>query len=329
MRTIGYIYSMPFDAYDTIFQQFPSADAEVWKNKIIKDLKGGEFEKLIWTSPDDIEVLPFYTKEDTENYRLEIPEKKSQGWEICEKISVADCAKANKMALHALEQGATSIVFNLHFRNFTPQDIDILLDGILLDVAPVNFEHYIEEEKHYLKTKVPGSCPHFVIVPQHFSLVEELVYALEYGTKSIHENIVFRFFTCQHYFFEIAKLRAFRWLWKQVADLNKKPLTTYIQSETGLLRRADENEYNNMLRNTTEAMSAILGGCDSLIINSHDIEKNDTEFGKRIARNIHHILLHEANFSDIHQAAKGSYFIEYLTFQLAQKTWERFRHSIS
>ena len=59
---------MSLDSYESIFQQFPSVSAEEWRNKIIKDLKGESFDKLIWHTKEDIEVLPFYTKEDNEKY---------------------------------------------------------------------------------------------------------------------------------------------------------------------------------------------------------------------------------------------------------------------
>ena len=54
---------MALDTYESIFQSFPPATAQDWKNKIIKDLKGEPYDKLIWHTNENIEVLPFYTKE--------------------------------------------------------------------------------------------------------------------------------------------------------------------------------------------------------------------------------------------------------------------------
>ena len=81
---------MPLDTYESIFQQFPTVSADEWKNKIIKDLKGEAFDKLIWHTKEDIEVLPFYTKEDNLNYQLNIPEKQTNGWQIKERIFVGE-----------------------------------------------------------------------------------------------------------------------------------------------------------------------------------------------------------------------------------------------
>jgi len=314
---------MSLDTFDSIFQQFPATTPEDWKNKIIKDLKGDEFEKLIWHSKEDIEVLPFYTKEDHQKYQLNIPEKQTKHWLITERIIVDSILAANKNALFALQSGATAIQFDLQHQSFTKEEIELLIKDILLDIAPVIFENYTPENKIILESIVKNACPNIIKIPSLNSITAELVFALENGSQQDFSNIQFQFYCTQNYFFEIAKLRAFRWLWKQVCDLKQQPFSIFIQSETSLQKRNETDEYTNMLRNTTEAMSAILGGCDSLMINSHDVTKENTDFGKRIARNIHHILQHESYFTEIQDAAKGAYYIEYLTFQLCKKSWEK------
>lgn len=318
---------MSLDTFDSIFQQFPATTPEDWKNKIIKDLKGDAFEKLIWHSKEGIEVLPFYTKEDNQKYQLNIPEKPTNSWLISERIIVDNVLLANKDALSALQGGATAIQFDLQHQSFTKEEIESIVKYILLDVAPVTFQNYVEGNKIVLESVVENACPNVIKIPSLNSITDELVFALENGSQQDFSNIQFHFYCTQNYFFEIAKLRAFRWLWKQVCDLKQQPFSIFIQSETSLLKRNEADEYTNMLRNTTEAMSAILGGCDSLMINSHDIINVNSDFGKRIARNIHHILLYESYFAEIQDAAKGAYYIEYLTYQLAKKTWEKFGNS--
>lgn len=315
---------MSLDNYNNIFEQFPAITAEEWKNKIIKDLKGAEFDKLIWHSKEDIEVLPFYTKEDNQKYQLVIPEKQTQNSWITEKIVVDDVLTSNKDALFCLQNGANSIIFDLQHKTFSQTENETLLKDILLDVAAIYFVNYTLENKNILESLVENSCPVTLKIPSLHSIVDELVYALIASSTKITPTH-FYFYTTQNYFFEMAKLRAFRWLWKQVCILKNIDDQIFIHSETSLYKRNEADEYTNMLRNTTEAMSAILGGCDSLTINSHDIAIGNTNFGKRIAINIHHILEHESSFNDIKDATKGSYYIEYLTYQLAMKSWEKFR----
>jgi methylmalonyl-CoA mutase len=153
---------MSLDSYESIYQQFSSVSAEEWKEKIIKDLRGDAFDKLIWHTKEDIEVLPFYTKEDNLNYQLQIPEKQTKGWQITERIIVDDVLTANKEALHALENGATALVFDLQQMPFSPAEIEGLIKNILVDIAPVTFNNYSSEMKLILESIVKDSCPEII-----------------------------------------------------------------------------------------------------------------------------------------------------------------------
>src|SRR5690606_16930155 len=82
----------------------------------------------------------------------------------------------------------------------------------------------------------------------------------------------------------------------------------------------------NLLRNTTEALSAIIGGCDSLVVEPFDSTyKTPDEFSERIARNIPIILKEESYMDKAVDAAAGSYYLENLTLELAQNAWKLFQ----
>lgn len=312
------------DAFETIFTQFGPADAQAWKNKIIQDLKGGAFEQLI-SEQEGIEILPFYTLQDQSRYQLDIPAKANTSWLITEKVKVRDMAQANQEALKALQAGAQAILFDVEHQAISAADAAALTKDILLEVAPVHLLHVRPEDRSAIEQQLPGTCPQFIEVPLLTSTAEELVYILQQMQQTTAMEVQVLWKAGSHYFMEIAKLRALRWLWLQAGNVLEKQVALTIVSETGLQRRDAADEYTNMLRNTTEAMSAVAGGCDALIIGSHDISKENTEFGKRIARNIHHILQFESYFNELADAAKGSYYIEYLTYQLAQRAWESWR----
>jgi methylmalonyl-CoA mutase len=316
---------MSLDVFETIFTQFPSATPEDWKNRIIKDLKGELFEPLIFHSKENIDVLPFYTKESIQNKILSIPAKQTASWQIVERIKVNNAENANYAALTALQNGAQVIIFDLQHKEIDSDNLSVLLKDIMLDIAPVYFENYVAENKNLLISFAIDSCPETIQIPPLETLTDELVFALQKGMQTSCNKIYFHFYIGKNYFFEIARLRAFRWLWKQVNDLQQKNIEIIIRCETDLKSLNKENENNNILSNTTEAMSAILGGCDYLIINSHDILKEETSFGKRIARNVHHVLSYESYFNEIQDAAKGSYYLEYLTYHLAKNAWEKCR----
>lgn len=313
---------MPLSAYDTIFDRFPAATAEQWKAKIIAELKGGDFEGLISTNADGIPVLPFYPADDAGRYRLDIPVKTPRGWLTAERIRVQDLKQANAAALDALQQGAMCIFFDLQRQELDAAEIRQLTEGILLDIAPVYFENHSGTGQAVLQDNVPGSCPPTVIVPQLESKSDELVFAVAKGMQLPGDQISIHFFTGGNYFMEIAKLRAFRWLWKQVNTILQSDKKVFIVSETGMQQRSETDENQHILRNTTEAMSAILGGCDALLVNPHN-HREDSVFGKRIARNVQHILRHESGLGEPGDIGRGAYFIEYLTYVLSNKVWEK------
>ena len=129
------------------------------------------------------------------------------------------------------------------------------------------------------------------------------------------------------YFFEIAKLRALRILFRSVAEcFDVESPSVNILSSSSLWSKTLFDPNVNMLRNTTEAMSAVLGGCDALLIQPHDSSyKQPTDFSRRVAVNISNILKEEAYLNKIVDPAGGSYYLEHLTSQLVKKGLEIFQ----
>ena len=158
--------------------------------------------------------------------------------------------------------------------------------------------------------------------------VQQLAYALSHTNEYLEnlaegavKNIHFIFSVRGNYFFEIAKLRAFRIL---VKALFKEYNHTDSQVEIFVqpsLRNKTIFDYNvNMLRTTSECMSAILGGASTISNISYDaVYHKSNEFGERIARNQLLILKEEAGFKDGQFFAEGSYYIESISNQLAAK----------
>src|SRR5690606_15287967 len=137
---------------------------------------------------------------------------------------------------------------------------------------------------------------------------------------SIFKDLFIKSAVGSNYFMEIAKLKTFRTAMHQIADLHKVDLqysnvhlftTTSQWSQTGM------GPYNNLVRNTTEAMSAILGGCNTLFIRPHNsFAQNPDAFSKRMARNVSSILKEECYFDKVIDPAAGSYYVESLMASL-------------
>lgn len=139
-------------------------------------------------------------------------------------------------------------------------------------------------------------------------------------------QIVFKTATGPNYFFEIAKLRALRLLYSSLAREYGLREDCHILAEPSK-RNKTLYDYNvNMLRTTTESMSAVLGGADSVCNLSYDaIFHKSNAFGNRIARNQLLILKHESYFEKAANPAEGSYYIEELTRSLAEKALDIFK----
>ncbi|WP_293889755.1 methylmalonyl-CoA mutase subunit beta [Flavobacterium sp.] len=138
--------------------------------------------------------------------------------------------------------------------------------------------------------------------------------------KTISQPITIEVAVGTNYFFEIAKLRALRLLFNTLAAEYNHHLDCHI-IVTPTKRNKTLYDYNvNMLRTTTECMSAILGGADSIANLPYDaLYHKDNEFGDRIARNQLLVLKHESYFDKVSNPADGAYYIEALTEQLAEK----------
>lgn len=173
-------------------------------------------------------------------------------------------------------------------------------------------------------------------------LVEELAFAVSMGSEYLAQltqrgidadlaasKIRFSFGIGSNYFPEIAKLRVARLLWSVVANgfhpTGSENFKMKIHCVTSEWNKTVYDPYVNLLRTQTEAMSAILGGTDSLTVEPFDtVFRHPDEFSERIARNQQLILKEEAYFDKVVDPAAGSYFIENLTALIAENAWKLF-----
>ena len=174
------------------------------------------------------------------------------------------------------------------------------------------------------------------------SVVQELAFSLslanDYLSFSIEEGISvndlsprikFNFAVGSNYFMEIAKIRAARLLWAKIVKEYKpccdEKTKMFIHSETTEWNKTIYDPYVNMLRTTTEAMSATLGGTDSLTVQAfNQVFSKSDDFSERIARNQQIILKKESYFDKVADPAAGSYYIENLTNSIIDEAWKIF-----
>ena len=131
------------------------------------------------------------------------------------------------------------------------------------------------------------------------------------------------------YFLEIANLRALKLLWFNVLKAWDAPLVPPSIAVRYQPEAYSDDLYTNMIRATTMAMAAVQGGANRLTVMPYDAGREalasyPQAFGRRIARNVQHLLKMESGLDEVADPAAGSYYIETLTRQLAEKAWEEF-----
>lgn len=359
-----------------LFDDFNPISSKQWKQKIQFELKGADYnESLIWNSPEDIQVKPFYHKDElTKSFPIST---KATEFKICQNIFVYDIHKSIERALDTLNRGAESLRFTIENESI---DITNFLEQLPLEKITVYFNlgfisidfvkkidafakknnitifcnldpiGQLAKDGNWFATKEKSNFDTLNLLSEvttsvslisinsslyqnaGANMVQQIAYSLgqanEYFNriKAINKPIVFEVAVGTNYFFEIAKLRALRLLFKLIAkEYDHKLDCNIVVSPTK--RNKTLYDYNvNMLRTTTECMSAIIGGADAIANLPYDaLYHKDNEFGDRIARNQLLILKKESYFDKVNNPADGSYYVENLTNQLAEKSLALFK----
>lgn len=172
-------------------------------------------------------------------------------------------------------------------------------------------------------------------------IFQELGYALAWGAEwmtllteagiaadEVAKRIKFNMGISSNYFMELAKFRAARMMWAQIAaqyTSDKDACKMVAHATTSKFNQTIYDAHVNLLRSQTEAMSAALAGVDSITVTPFDTPyKTPDEFSERIARNQQLLLKEESHLDKVVDPAGGSYYVETLTVSLAEQAWKLF-----
>lgn len=340
-----------------LFTEFEPTTAAQWKEQLIKDLKGVDFETLVWKTNTGIEVQPFYTSEHQPAGHK--PLFRSSDWAICEYIHVNDEKTANAQAINALQNGASGLVFTIG----KSLDYAALVKGISLEhiysLFVANEKSVADELRAFLNSVRAGTTcfveydpvlegtPQFDAGQQAICInttlyqeagantVNELACSIAQLNEYLHaagndlasvNTIHINLSVGGDFFMEIAKLRALRKLAGFLLAQYNSKADIHLHAQTTSVNKSSIDRYNNMLRSTTEAMSASIGGANSILVLPFDVEFNArNDFSSRMARNQQLILKDESYLNIVADISAGSYYIETLTENLCQKAWEGFK----
>ena len=139
----------------------------------------------------------------------------------------------------------------------------------------------------------------------------------------ILNKLIFKFAIGGNYFFEIAKIRAFKLLFNQFSKEFGQDEIPYIFAETSLRNKSISDAENNLIRSTLELSAAMIGGADAVFSNNYKIE-NSTMLSEEISFKQQIVLAYESIINVFDDAGNGSYYIENITQQFAEKSWKLF-----
>ncbi|MEC7646546.1 MAG: methylmalonyl-CoA mutase [Bacteroidota bacterium] len=299
-----------------LFGDFNAVSKNKWLEKINVDFKKNT-EKLASKNEEIITHAIYHADDNFKTYNTNFPST----WETYQLIDASNSKKANKRAIEALQNDVSGLCFS------NPKNLDILLKDISIEHIRIDFSNYsktfpLEWEK-FTKNKTVQGAFHGITnnnIPNYLDTIftkgsakEQIKNALKQGQKTT-QKVQFHFEIGSNYFLEIAKLKTFRILWKE--KTGKDP---YIFATNSMSNKKETFAYNNIIKSTTECMSAIFGGANAIMIHSYNASfEKANEFSERIARNQQTILRKESYLEKTQDPTKGSYYINYLIKELLQ-----------
>jgi methylmalonyl-CoA mutase len=143
-----------------------------------------------------------------------------------------------------------------------------------------------------------------------------------YGAEIINK-LIFRIAIGGNYFYEMAKLRAFKMVFNQLSKEYGLDEIPYIFAETSLRNKAVSDNENNLIRSTLELASAMIGGADAVFSNNYLVDKT-TDNSEEISFKQQIVLAYESIINVFEDASNGSYYVEDITQQIAEKSWALF-----
>ncbi|MAW21558.1 MAG: methylmalonyl-CoA mutase [Flavobacteriales bacterium] len=300
-----------------LFSDFNEVSKNEWRKKIDSDLAGIEYNDKLISISEGIKTSPIYHADDKiKTYNCNFPSE----WQAYQLIDATDAKQANKRALLSLQNDISGLCFS------NPNNLDILLNNISISDIRIDFTKYSDKfpeiwKRHTKQEDVKGAFHGITttVIPNYLDTIlaegenakQQIHDALKKGLKTKKE-VQFHFKIGSNYFLEIAKIKAFRILWKA-----KKGKDAFIFISTSTKNKKTEFPFNNIFRTTTESMSGIFGGANAIMVNSYNQSfENSTEFSERIARNQQTILRKESHLDKVIDPTKGSYYVDHLISEL-------------
>lgn len=296
-----------------LFNEFDSVTAKEWEKRIIQDDQNDNIKNRYYSKFEGIQIKPFYHADfKQKRYSIVLP----SSWIPYQLIDGKDPILANKKALFAIQNGVKGICFS------NPNNPKSLLKGMSFKTIRLDFKNcsssFLKNWNIYSEeNKIQGSIHDSRSEKNLFNTIfgkgntikKQISYALKSGLKNQEKKIQFHFQIDSNFFLEIAKLKAFRILWKSETGKD-----AFIFSEASFSEKDKDIDHANLLRGSTACMSAIIGGSNAIMVES--FSQNNKKPLEDISINQQFILKHESYLDKVIDESSGAYYIDYLISEL-------------
>lgn len=340
----------------------------VWKEKVLGELNKGDVDHNFHNKIEDVFIT---IEDGLSHSSVEVSSwntAASNDWKISAHFDVLDEKKSNQTILETLLNGAdtiyvssskSSIDWDVLFEEIEFQYIQIFI-SIADQKLFTSFKSWYKHQENitvlinFMSVNDPSEFIHTIassqvpikIVADGFSLQQcganakqELAFIINNLHESIlllgeHKNIGFQFHVgvSANFMIEIAKFRVLKILANSVLNAYDVPTNSFeVVGIIGWTNKSLKDSTTNQLRQTTEALSAVIGGVDYLQIHPFDSQSKNgaTSFSQRMALNISSILKEESYLKLVKDAYRGSHYVENLTEKIGDDAWKIFKQLAS
>lgn len=287
-----------------LFAEFQPVSSQEWLTQIHKDLKGKPLEEILTKNYENIPIKPFYTAEDVnEVFSQALAQSLLREKKAATKNAIPDpIGKWLQTAENCHEKDFQNIVENFSEKSAIEFDVTFLhnaganaVQEIATTIALVNA--YLQK-----------------LINTHEAFLEKISIKVAVGSN---------------FFMEIAKLQVLPFLINRLLSLYvAKETNVYpcIVATNAFINKSVRDAYNNIIRSTLEIMAARLGSADEVLAIPYDyfLENKNSE-SQYIAECIDKILHYESKIDFVQNPTQGCYFLEYLAYELAQRSWQFFQ----
>jgi methylmalonyl-CoA mutase len=339
---------------------FRTPGEHAWAEAATQELNGANpFEKLL-IRKHGLSIEPYYKKSDKNQLDFTLPASDSEifgarAWQNMAEVIINDENKANAEALHYLHTGADGILFVVTRSglNFTTLLADIAVEhcavSLLLepgceaeaerylqfigDKAITGCIFYKDSTQALLSESASGFITGGIYSQPDENPIDELVSVLHAGVtlldkftdrglsaQVVANQIGFYCSVDADFFLSIAKLKALRILWYNILNAYGVTGSTQLHVVSTAWIKDLFQPHGNLIKSTTAALAAIIGGCNYLTVQPESI----SEPGNRAARLVSNVLREEAHLAKVADPTAGSYYLNSLITQLVEKSWQQF-----